>query len=84
MTKLNSEGNDLVYSTFIGGKDSELLGGTAIDDTGCVYATGYTTTYDYSGSPDFPVTTGAFDESFNGIVDAFVLKLLCEAVVPGK
>ena len=66
--KLNASGSSLIYSTYIGDLGND--GGTAIalDNFGSVYITGSTT------SNNFPVTTGAFDTSFNGAADAFVLK----------
>ena len=40
-----------------------------MDGTGSAYVTGYT------HSSDFPTTPGAFDPSYNGTGDAFVVKL---------
>lgn len=72
VTKINSTGSALVYSTYLGG--GAILNGTedwgeaiAIDSAGSAYVTGYTY------SPDFPVTAGAFDTSRGGL-DAFVTK----------
>jgi len=63
----------LVWSTFLGGSDSELVqpvGGLDVDAAGNVYVAGYT------ASTDFPVTAGAFDTSYNGgSYDLFVAKL---------
>ncbi len=67
--KLNSSGSNLTYSTFIGGSSYEMGYDITIDSEDNVYITGVT------GSVDFPNTTGAFDESFNVVYDAFVLKL---------
>jgi len=72
--KLNAEGEALIYSTFIGGSAKDECGGIAVDDSGSVFITGQTT------SPDFPVTSGAYDTSFDdsistGYEDAYVLKL---------
>lgn len=71
MAKLNPEGNGLVYATYLGGSgdDQSYSNNLAVDSSGNVYITGYTT------STDFPVTGGAFDEGYNGGTDAFVLKL---------
>jgi Beta-propeller repeat len=70
VTKLNASGSALVYSTFLGGTDSDHGEDIAVDASGRAYVTGDT----FSG--DFPTTTGAFDTTFNGgIVDAFVTKL---------
>jgi hypothetical protein len=73
VTKLNSNGTALLYSTFIGGSNSDMAYGMELDSNGSAYITGCT----YSN--DFPNTTGAYDESFNsmsqGYEDVFVLKL---------
>jgi len=75
MTKLNSSGSALVYSTYLGGTTLGLGGhdgGTAIaiDSSGNAYVTGFT------DSLDFPTTAGAFQRSFqDGETDAFVAKL---------
>lgn len=72
VTKINSSGSALVYSTYLGGGQiinaTEDWGeGIAVDSAGSAYVTGYTY------SPDFPVTPGAFDTSRAGL-DAFVTK----------
>ena len=78
VTKLNPAGTALVYSTFLGGGNSEWGRDIAIDPAGSAYVTGKTM------SSNFPTTGGAFDRTFNvdncprcGIdqVDAFVAKL---------
>ena len=69
LTKLNSSGTALLYSTFLGGTDGEEGRGIAVDGSGNAHLTGYT----YSSS--FPTTSGAYDTSFNGLTDAFVTKL---------
>jgi hypothetical protein len=70
VTKLNTTGSALVYSTYLGGSDFESGHAIAVDATGNAYLTGETF------GPDFPTTPGAFDTSFNGgALDAFVTKL---------
>jgi hypothetical protein len=57
MTKLNTTGTGLVYSTYLGGKEDENIftdGSLAIDAAGNAYVAGY------SESTDFPTTKGAF------------------------
>ena len=72
VTKIDSAGSALVYSTYLGG--GKVINGTedwgegiAVDNAGSAYVTGYTY------SPDFPVTAGAFDTTRAGL-DAFVTK----------
>ena len=57
------------YSRLIGGVNIDNGRGIAIDSEGCVYIAGYTT------SDDFPTTPGAYDETYNGLGDAFICKL---------
>ena len=74
-TKLNASGSTLGYSTFIGGTmhdrgwDVATVGGRA-------YITGET------NSADLTVTPGAFDESFNGVMDAYVMRFDFGAGLP--
>jgi len=68
VVKLHPTGSALDYATFLGGSASD--GGcrsTALDGSGNLYMTGYT------HSADFPVTAGAFDNSYNGGADVFVV-----------
>src|SRR5205085_4421652 len=69
VTKLDASGSSLVYSTFLGGANTDGAGSIAIDGSGNAYLTGYT------ASPDFPTTPGAFDTTYNNDGDAFVAKL---------
>lgn len=71
VTKLNSNGSALVYSTFLGGTLDEPIFGSsiAVDSAGYAYVTGTT------DSPDFPTTPGAFQTVLKGVEDAFVTKL---------
>lgn len=74
VTKLNSAGNALVYSTYLGGTDYDQMYSIALDLAGDAYVTGITS------SADFPVTPGAFDTSYEGgpvsaPYDAFVTEL---------
>lgn len=72
--KLNPDGSNLLYSTFLGGSETEYVEGLTVDESGQVYLTGNTR------SLDFPVTTGAFDPDYNSEPeefegDAFVAQL---------
>lgn len=66
--KINGELNILLASTFIGGNDYDDSGAIALDQNGNVFIAGCTC------SNDFPITLDAYDESFNGSEDAFVVK----------
>jgi hypothetical protein len=71
VTKFNGNGSALIYSTYFGGTSDEpyIASSIAIDSDGYAYVTGGTT------SPDFPTTSGAFQQTLRGPSDAFVLKL---------
>jgi hypothetical protein len=69
VTKLNAAGSALVYSTFLGGDDTDAARGIAVDGSSNAYIAGMTR------SGNFPTTAGAFDETHNGWWDAFVAKL---------
>ena len=70
--KLNPTGDQLVYSTYLGGTRAEGFegGGIALDAAGQAYVTGVT------DSLDFPTSRITFQRSFGGgASDAFVTKL---------
>ncbi|MBL8214413.1 MAG: SBBP repeat-containing protein [Bryobacterales bacterium] len=69
VSKLNSTGTNLVYSTFLGASGVDRAHAIAIDSSGNAYVAGET----YSAS--FPTTTGAYQRSLSGSSDAFVTKL---------
>jgi hypothetical protein len=69
VTKLNSTGTALIYSTYIGGSDDDYALAIAIDNSGNAYITGYT------WSNDFDTTSGAFQTTNEGIKNVFVTKI---------
>jgi hypothetical protein len=80
VAKLNTTGTGLVYSTYLGGSGSDVIGEIggnedgdplALDDDGNAYVTGRTT------STNFPVLN-PFQPTNAGEEDAFVVKLLAE------
>jgi len=64
-----SDASDLLYSTFLGGSSNDRGSAITVDGAGSTYVAGYTS------FPDFPTTVGAFDTSYDGEADAFVVKL---------
>ncbi len=69
VVKLNLTGSGFEYATFLGGNGGDYGNGIAVDASDKVYLTGKT------ASSNFPVTSGALDETYNGSIDAFVVKL---------
>jgi ankyrin repeat protein len=69
LSKFNKDLTTLIASTYIGGSKNETCEMCTVDDEGNVYVVGTT------NSPDFPTTSGAYDESYNGGEnDIFVVK----------
>jgi len=64
---VDTNGNNLIHSTFLGGKGDDIAYGIALDKYRNVYVTGRTT------SADFP-TFKAKSETLRGFSDAFVTK----------
>ncbi len=60
VTKLNSTGTALAYSTYFGGTDDDEAFGIAVDSTGNAYVTGN------ASSVDFPTTASAFQPATGG------------------
>ena len=69
VTKLNTTGSALVYSTFLGGAAVDNGGRVTVDSGGNAYVLGFTS------STDFPTTAGAFDTTANGAFDGTLTKL---------
>jgi hypothetical protein len=69
ITKISSDGQKIIYSTFLGGSDIDLCFSIALDKEKCVYITGI------ANSSDFPVTEKAYNKTMNGSDDFFISKL---------
>jgi Bacterial Ig-like domain (group 1)/Beta-propeller repeat len=69
VSKLNTTGSSLIFSTYLGGIGTENGRSITVDTAGSAYVTGITT------SADFPTTTGSFDPTFNGLEDVFSAKI---------
>jgi hypothetical protein len=68
VAKLNPAGTALVYATYLGGSNTDMGNGIAVDSSGNAYITGSTT------SSNFPTHT-PLQAANAGITDAFVAKL---------
>jgi hypothetical protein len=69
VTKINSSGSALVYSTFLGGNNADVGYAITVDSTDNAYVTGYTY------STNFPTTPGAFQTTLGGPTGVFVTKI---------
>ncbi|MCS1351642.1 SBBP repeat-containing protein [Mechercharimyces sp. CAU 1602] len=69
ITRLNSQGTSLVFSTYLGGEFPDSCEDIALDAEGNSYITGIAT------SPNFPVTSGAFQTILPGGGAAYATKL---------
>jgi len=67
--KLNSQGNGLVYSTFIGAEDNDSTEGVAVDSSGSAFLTGGTK------SQGFPITGSGFQTTRSGDTDGYLMRL---------
>ncbi len=68
ITKYNPTGSALLYSTYLGGSDNEQPQSINVDNNNDLVVVGRTYSF------DFPVTTGAYDVTFNGGADIIVTK----------
>ncbi len=69
VSRLSADGSTLLWSTFLGGSSIDWIFDMVMDGNGVVTVVGQTF------SPDFPTTSGAYDETYNGGGDAFVARL---------
>ncbi len=69
VTTLTSDGAALFDSSYLGGSNDESGAAIVVDNSGDIYISGTT------GSAGFPVTSGAYDPTYNGNDDAFVAKM---------
>lgn len=68
VTRISAAGDNLVYSTYLGGKSTDTGFGISVDQTSNAYVTGWTK------STDYPTSSG-FGEAYAGYFDAFIVKL---------
>jgi photosystem II stability/assembly factor-like uncharacterized protein len=69
VTKWSADGSQILYSTYLGGSQIDSATGIAVDSAGSAYITGST------ASPDFPVSSNAFQKTFAGNQVGFISKL---------
>ena len=69
VTRINSAGTGLIYSTFLGGNNFDFGTAIAVDSSQHAYVTGF------AGSLDFPVTAGAYHTLNGSGASLFVTKV---------
>jgi len=67
LTKFDYEGTSLAFSTYLGGMSDDYGNSVVVDDSGCAYIAGQTS------SSDFPMEN-PYDNSLDGSNDIFVTK----------
>ncbi len=67
LLKLSSSGNALLFSTFLGGRESDTARRLVLESTGTIVVSGVT------NSTDFPAVK-AFDKKYGGNLDVFVAR----------
>lgn len=75
VTRLRADGQQLTWSTYIGGSGIDVVTSVAVDSLGSVVVAGYTE------STDFPVTVGSIQTVLAGQQDAFVTKINPSATI---
>jgi len=78
VSKINSSGSALVYSTLLGGLSEDDAYGVATDSVGNAYVTGATS------STDFPVTADSYQPFNRGFFDVFLTKLTASYIISGR
>src|SRR5579862_1584543 len=68
ITKVNFTGEQILYSTYLGGSQADIAQGITLDSSNDVYVTGYTF------SSDFP-TSSPIQAAIGGGADAFITEL---------
>jgi hypothetical protein len=69
ITRLNADGNALIYSTFLGGDSEDYADALTLDGAGGVVVAGHV-------GGNFPTTEGAYQENYGGgYFDAFITRL---------
>ncbi|MBI5756026.1 MAG: SBBP repeat-containing protein [Nitrospirae bacterium] len=71
VTKIDTSGNGIVYSTYIGGSSDDWDGDGAID----VDVNGNAYITDYTGSANFPIVSPLSGTYAGGLYDAFITKI---------
>lgn len=69
VTVLNPSGAGITFSSYLGGSAGDFATGIGVDGQGNIYVSGR------ADSPDFPVTSGVFQDMLASARDGFVVKI---------
>ncbi|WP_371804301.1 SBBP repeat-containing protein [Candidatus Lokiarchaeum ossiferum] len=69
LVKISPDASKIIFSTYIGGSAHDEARFVAVDPNGYIYVVGQTK------STNFPITSNAYDQTFNGITDVFICKI---------
>ncbi|MGC3946863.1 MAG: hypothetical protein QM762_20485 [Chryseolinea sp.] len=75
LIKMNRQLSTILWSTFIGGSGSDACHTIKFDKNGDLFIAGGTS------SPDFPVTAGSYQTTFNGVADGWIASLTSDGTV---
>ncbi len=69
IARLSNDLSTITAATFLGGAGSDGATALVLDTQNNIYVAGYTS------SPDFPISGGTIDPTYNGNVDGFIVRL---------
>jgi hypothetical protein len=72
VAQLSPDGARVRWATYLGGREGATPTSVRAGADGSTHVAGFTR------SPDFPTSEGAFDDSFNGVEDAFALRIAAD------
>ena len=84
VAKLSAAGNNLIYSTYLGGSSGDSGGGIAVDAAGCVYLTGDTNSSDFPTQNPYQGTIASSDDAFAAKLSAAGNSLIYSTYLGGS
>lgn len=87
VAKINASGTAVVYSTYLGGNNSDQGMGIALDSKGRAHVTGYTTSNNFigtAGSAIQPVFGGGFNDAFAAKISKYGNALVYSTYLGGS
>ncbi|HSR05535.1 MAG TPA: SBBP repeat-containing protein, partial [Bryobacteraceae bacterium] len=84
VTKISPSGSALIYSTYLGGNNTEYGQGIAVDSGGNAYVTGYTLSTNFPTANPLQATFGGGDDAFVAKIDAAGSTLIYSTYLGGS